>query len=112
MKDCYQLIVENIRKLRKAKGLTQERLAEKVGISATHLNKFENGQRQLSMTTYLNILQELSAATLLITCPANIEHMEEIFQEFAVLINDCSGKEIQFLLKTMGNIKNNIKEVS
>ena len=33
MKDCYRLIVENIRKLRKAKGLTQERLAEKVGIS-------------------------------------------------------------------------------
>ena len=112
MKDCFQFIAKNIRKLRKIKGFTQERLAEEADISVTHLNRFENGKSQLSMTAYLDILQALGATTMLITYPKNLEDAEEIFQDFALLINDCSKKEAQFLLKTMGNIKNNLKEVS
>jgi len=59
MKDCFQFIAKNIRKLRKLrkiKGFTQERLAEEADISVTHLNKFENGKSQLSMTAYLVLL--------------------------------------------------------
>ena len=36
MKDCFQFIAKNIRKLRKIKGFTQERLAEEADISVTH----------------------------------------------------------------------------
>lgn len=38
-----------IRELRKAQKLTQQQLAEKVGISYTHLGRIENGERGLDM---------------------------------------------------------------
>lgn len=38
-----------IRELRKARKLTQQQLAEKVGISYTHLGRIENGERGLDM---------------------------------------------------------------
>lgn len=38
-----------IKELRKAQKLTQQQLAEKVGISYTHLGRIENGERGLDM---------------------------------------------------------------
>lgn len=38
-----------IRELRKSRKLTQQQLAEKVGISYTHLGRIENGERGLDM---------------------------------------------------------------
>lgn len=112
MRSSYRLIADNIRKLRKTKGYTQERLAEKVDISVSHLNRFENGQRQLSMNTYIDILHVLDATTMLVTCPNDIEDAEELLQDFAILIKDCSKQEAKLLLKTMDGIKRSIKEVS
>ncbi len=37
------VIGENIKKLRKAKGMTQEDLAEKVSVSCQAVSKWENG---------------------------------------------------------------------
>jgi transcriptional regulator with XRE-family HTH domain len=36
---------ERLRELRKAKGLNQKELADKVGIDFTYLSKLENGRR-------------------------------------------------------------------
>lgn len=112
MKDYHKLVANNIRKLREIKGYTQEKLAEEVDISVSHLSKAETGQRQLSMNTYINILQELDATFMLITYLKGIEGAEEFMQEFITLINDCSKDEMQFLLKTMISIKQNLKIVS
>lgn len=112
MKNSYMMIADNVRKLRKQKGYTQERLAEEVNISVSHLNRFENGQRLLSLNTYIDILQALDAMTMLIACPKNIEDAEDLLQDFIVLIDDCSKQEAQLLLTTMDNIKKSIKVVS
>ena len=44
----YFKIGEKIRKYRKAKGYSQEVLAEKVGISITHMSHIETGNTKLS----------------------------------------------------------------
>ena len=38
----YYKIGQRIRKFRKAQGISQEQLAEKVGISTTHMSHIEN----------------------------------------------------------------------
>lgn len=48
---------EKIRQIRKAKGLTQEQLAEKIGIDNKHLSRIEKGRH---MPTY-KILKNLSS---------------------------------------------------
>lgn len=44
-----QFIGERIRQIRKAKGLTQEELAEKAGINASYMGTVERGDRNISI---------------------------------------------------------------
>ena len=45
----YNKIGEQIRKIRKAHGLSQEELAERVNISTTHMSHIETGSTKLSL---------------------------------------------------------------
>lgn len=54
----YYAIGQRIRKFRKAKRLSQEELAELVGISTTHMSHIETGNTKLS----LNVLVDIAAA--------------------------------------------------
>lgn len=49
----------NIFKLRKAKGLSQNQLAEKIEISREHLAKIETAKRAISIGLLLDISNEL-----------------------------------------------------
>lgn len=54
MKDCHldlktRNVTENIRKIREAKRLTQEYLAEKLGISQNAYSKIELGYSQITL---------------------------------------------------------------
>ena len=45
----YYKIGQKIRKYRKAHGLSQEQLAEQIGISVTHMSHIETGNTKLSL---------------------------------------------------------------
>lgn len=49
-----------IRKLRKARGLTQEKLAEKAGIDYSYMNLIENGKRNPSLKLIAKLARVLS----------------------------------------------------
>ena len=51
----YYAIGQRIRKFRKACGLSQEELAEKVGISTTHMSHIETGNTKLSLQVLVDI---------------------------------------------------------
>ncbi|MBO4882487.1 MAG: helix-turn-helix transcriptional regulator [Lachnospiraceae bacterium] len=64
-------IGENIKKLRKAKGLTQDELAEVIGISGQAVSKWENGgSPDLEMLTGLISLLNKSCR------PSSIEYVK------------------------------------
>ncbi len=44
-------IAKRMKRLRKAKGITQEQLAEKIHVSTTHIGMVEIGKRRMSMKT-------------------------------------------------------------
>ena len=56
----YYAIGQRIRKFRKACGLSQEELAEKVGISTTHMSHIETGNTKLSLQVLVDIAQILT----------------------------------------------------
>ena len=45
----YYEIGQKIRKIRKAHGLSQEQLAERINISTTHMSHIETGNTKLSL---------------------------------------------------------------
>lgn len=49
MATVTQKFGQRVRKLRKQKGLTQEKLAERAGIDYSYLNLIENGKRNPSL---------------------------------------------------------------
>lgn len=57
----YYEIGQRIRRVRKAKGMSQERLAEAVGISVTHMSHIETGNTKLSLEVFAAISQALCA---------------------------------------------------
>lgn len=52
-------IGKRIRRLRKQRELTQEELAEKVGVSTTHVGLVETGKRRMSLKTLQKVANAL-----------------------------------------------------
>ena len=59
----YYKIGQRIRKYRKAQGISQEQLAEKVGISVTHMSHIETGNTKLSLSVFGEIAKNLEVQT-------------------------------------------------
>jgi len=58
----YYALGQRIRARRKAKGLSQEGLAERVGISTTHMSHIETGNTKLGLTVLVDLAAALEVA--------------------------------------------------
>ena len=101
----YYAIGQRIRKFRKACGLSQEELAEKVGISTTHMSHIETGNTKLSLQVLVDIASTLSVQTdeLLYELPA--QNTYALKQELADLLMTCSPREINILLDVLKSVR-------
>ena len=59
----YYNIGQKIRKIRKAHGLSQEELAERINISVTHMSHIETGNTKLSLPVFVDIATALDVKT-------------------------------------------------
>ena len=90
------MIGQKIRKFRKGCGLSQEQLAEKVGISTTHLSHIETGNTKLSLPVFVDIAEALSVQTdeLLYDTPSiNLSTKAEILN----VLDSCSTQDFYIL---------------
>lgn len=58
--DAKKLIGLRIKELRRSKGLSQERLAEKIGISSKYLSSIERGRENPTLDTFLKLASALN----------------------------------------------------
>ena len=80
-KEIRALIGSNIRRYRKANNMTQEQLAEKVGVSTSFCANIERGGRSMSIAVLTKFAQALSVSVdSLVLAPEMIEnaHVENI----------------------------------
>ena len=59
----YYKIGQRVRAFRRAQDLSQEALAERVGISVTHMSHIETGNTKLSLPVFLQLSQVLGVGT-------------------------------------------------
>lgn len=92
----YYKIGQKIRKYRKNCGLSQEELAEKVGISTTHLSHIETGNTKLSLSVFVEIAYVLSVSTdeLLYDAPNT---SSVIKKEIIDILDTCSVRDFYIL---------------
>ena len=93
----YYAIGQRIRKFRKAARISQEELAELVGISPTHMSHIETGNTKLSLSVLVLIAEKLAVRTddlLFENAPA--AHSAAV-EELVQALDGCTEKEIRFV---------------
>ncbi len=96
MLDYYE-IGQRIRKFRKAHGLSQEELAEKAGISTTHMSHIETGNTKLSLPVLVLLAQILEVRTDDLLFVAADPGCSADTGEILALLEGCTPRQLQFL---------------
>ena len=110
MQEEFQQIADVIKQHREAQGITQEQLAERAGISVSHLSKIEAKIRNTGMQTYLKLMKALE-----IPEEQQFPHLYASAEKNAQqeklwgLMQDCSEKEFKILLRSLEVIKKKLR---
>jgi transcriptional regulator with XRE-family HTH domain len=71
--DMRQLVGRNVRRVRVAKGLTQEQLAERSGFSQQYLSDLERGRRNPTVVTLFELAQALGVSHVDLVLPVGVK---------------------------------------
>ena len=93
----YYEIGQRIRRFRKAKGISQELLAEKVGISTTHMSHIETANTKLSLPVFIAIAETLEVSTESLLYDVPREGINAVEQEINGVLESCTAKEAKMI---------------
>lgn len=101
----YYEIGQRIRRYRKALNLSQEELAEKVGISTTHMSHIETGNTKLSLPVLVDLSNVLSVQTDAIIFGEKQENKTLLKSELSDIIDSCTTQELNILMDLVKALK-------
>ena len=106
----YAGIGQKVKEKRLHKGVTQEQLAEAVGVGVTHISHLETGTGTVSLKVFLAIVNELgcSADELLFKEVAAARPIVDCW--LADLVADCSPSEIKIISDTVAALKRSLRK--
>lgn len=104
----YYEIGQRVRKFRKAYGLSQEELAEKVGISTTHMSHIETGNTKLSLQVLVDLALALEVKTDELLFDDTPSDKSDCAAEITGLIESCSAVEAKLLKEILFSVKTSI----
>ena len=94
----YVKIGEKIRKYRKEKGISQEELAEKVGISVTHMSHIETANTKLSLPVFVSIAEALGLKLDDLLKDKSPECEANVVEELTELVLESTEREMRIIL--------------
>lgn len=101
----YYEIGQRIRKFRKACNLSQEELAEKVGISTTHMSHIETGNTKLSLPVFVDIANALCVQTDELLHDEPRGSKGDLREKIDEVLDTCTLREAYILLDIMKSAK-------
>ena len=93
----YKAIGKRIIIARIKADLTQEQLAERVGISPTHLSNIETGTTRVSLTTIVGLVNALNVTVDDVLCDNVIHAKIQFERDISQLLEDCDEYEIRIV---------------
>ncbi len=94
----YYVIGQRIRKTRKAHGLSQEQLAELVGISTTHMSHIETGNTKLSLPVLVSLAEALEVSTDELLLQGSPTKRGGVLDELAQLLESCTTQQMKIVV--------------
>ena len=106
----YKSLGSRVKDARTSKGYTQERLAECIDLSTTHISNIENGNAIPSLKTFVDIANALSVSADPLLCDSLI-HSKGIYEaEAATIFRECTVEEARILTETLRNTLNTLRK--
>ena len=98
----YPLIAKRIKAARKAAGLTQEELAERIDISANAMSKLEVNLMTTSLKTLINIANVLDLDMNYLLCGDEEKALDPLIDR---MLQNLSGRDKEFIVHTILGLK-------
>lgn len=107
----FVAIGRRIKIARIKQGITQEIVAEKIGISPQHVSNIETGNARVSLTALVSIANLLKVSVDELLCD-NILFSKPVFEkEASEVLEDCNEYEIRIMIDLMKTAKSSIRNV-
>lgn len=93
----YAELGKRIRRCRRAAGLTQEQLAERIDMATSNISHIERATTQVSLPSLVRIANVLNVSLDQLVCdslPVAAEHLNE---DIAILLADCTPRELHLI---------------
>lgn len=105
----YKDIGQRIRTVRLERNMTQERLAEAVGVGVTHISHIETGNSIPSVQVLVDIINTLGCSADELLC-INIEKDRSVVSEWINdLLSDCSVGEVKLISDMITALKDSVR---
>ena len=105
----YKAIGKRIKIARIKADLTQERLAERINISPTHLSNIETGTTRVSLSTMISIANALSVTSDDLLCDSIVMAKAQFEKDIALLLEDCDEYEIRIVQDMIASLKESLR---
>lgn len=107
----YVAIGKRIKAARQKRGITQETVAEKIGVTPQHISNIETGNSTLSLTALVSIANLLRVSADDLLCD-NVVMTKVVFEKQAQdLFSDCNEYEVRFLVDILETAKGSMRKV-
>ncbi len=106
----YASMGQKLKQARLQKGITQEQLAEAVGVGVTHISHLETGSGTISLKVFLAILNVLECSADDILCKELTVARPIVNHWLVELVEDCDKTEIKIISDTVTALKNTLRK--
>ncbi len=101
MSSLKEKLGARIQEIRKSKNLTQEKLAEKIGLDTPNLSNIERGKRFVTAETLENIIKALGVSEKELFDFGHIKTREEIMNEINSILTGADDVDIEYYYRLM-----------
>ncbi len=108
MSTLKEKLGKRIQEIRKSKNLTQEKLAEMVGIDTPNLSNIERGKRFVSSETLEKIIKSLNVREKDLFDFEHIKSKNDLISSINKILNEADIKEIEYYYRMMSLYKESL----
>ena len=106
----YASIGYKVKQLRQEKGITQEQLAEAVGVGVTHISHLETGAGTVSLKVFVAIVNYLDCSADELLCKEISTAKPIVNNWLTELISDCDKTETKIIADTITSLKQTLRK--
>lgn len=107
----YKAIGKRIKVARIKTSLTQESVAEKIGVTPQHVSNIETGNSSVSLTTLIAIANLLKVSPDDLLCDTVLKSKAVFDREANEIFHDCNEYEIRVLVDILKAAKKSMRNV-